>query len=102
MTWRPLVSIGMPLHNAERHLAEALDSLLAQDYQNLELIISDNASSDATELIGRAYAERDTRIRYHRAETNHGAVWNFNRVLSSLRVSASCGLRTTTCEPPGS
>jgi len=70
----------MPLHNAERHLAEALDSLLAQDYQNLELIISDNASSDATELIGRAYAERDTRIRYHRAETNHGAVWNFNRV----------------------
>jgi glycosyltransferase involved in cell wall biosynthesis len=76
----PLVSIGMPLYNAERHLAEALDSLLAQDYQNLELIISDNASSDATEGICRAYAARDTRISYHRAETNHGAVWNFNRV----------------------
>lgn len=70
----------MPLYNAERHLTEALDSLLAQDYQNLELIISDNASSDATESICRAYAARDARINYHRAETNHGAVWNFNRV----------------------
>jgi glycosyltransferase involved in cell wall biosynthesis len=80
MTWGPLVSIGMPLYNAERHLAEALDSLLAQDYENLELIISDNASSDATESICRAYAAREKRISYHRAETNRGAVLNFNRV----------------------
>jgi glycosyltransferase involved in cell wall biosynthesis len=70
----------MPLYNAERHLAEALDSLLAQDYNNLELIISDNASTDATESICRAYAARDTRIRYYRAATNRGAVWNFNFV----------------------
>ncbi|MHB8590012.1 MAG: glycosyltransferase family 2 protein [Candidatus Dormibacteraceae bacterium] len=76
-----VVSIGMPLHNAERHLAEALDSLIAQDYENLELIISDNASSDGTGAICRAYAARDKRIRYHRADINHGAVWNFNRVL---------------------
>lgn len=80
MTWRPLVSIGMPLFNAERHLAEALDSLLAQDYPNLELIISDNASTDATESICREYAARDKRISYHRTEANQGAVWNFNHV----------------------
>jgi glycosyltransferase involved in cell wall biosynthesis len=70
----------MPVRNAERHLAEALDSLLAQDYQNFELIVSDNASTDATESICRAYAARDKRVRYHRAESNQGAVRNFNRV----------------------
>ena len=75
----------MPLYNAERHLTEALDSVLAQDHQNFELIISDNASSDDTESICRAYAARDTRIRYDRAETNHGAVWNFNRVFELAR-----------------
>ena len=76
----PLVSIGMPLYNAERHLAEALDSLLAQDYSNFEVLISDNASSDATESICRAYAARDPRISYQRSDRNLGAVWNFNRV----------------------
>jgi len=80
MTARPLVSIGMPLHNAGRHLVEALDSLLAQDYRDLELIISDNASTDTTESICRDYAARDSRISYERTETNEGAVWNFNRV----------------------
>ncbi len=70
----------MPLWNAERHVREALDSILAQDYQNFELIISDNASSDATESICREYAARDNRVRYHRAEVNQGAVRNFNRV----------------------
>jgi hypothetical protein len=79
------VSIGMPLYNAERHLAEALDSLLAQDYEDIELVISDNASSDGTEAICRAYAARDKRITYQRAEVNHGAVWNFNRVFELSR-----------------
>ena len=77
---RPLVSIGMPLHNAGRQLAEALDSLLAQDYRDIELIISDNASTDTTESICRHYAARDSRISYQRTESNQGAVWNFNRV----------------------
>jgi glycosyltransferase involved in cell wall biosynthesis len=75
----PLVSIGMPVYNGERYLPEALDSLLAQDYRNIVITISDNASTDATEAICRRYAERDGRIRYHRAAQNMGAVWNFNR-----------------------
>jgi len=73
------VSIGMPIRNAERFLEVAIDSLLSQDYPNFELIISDNASSDRTEEICRAYARRDKRIAYHRSEENRGAVWNFNR-----------------------
>src|SRR5260370_28648948 len=70
----------MPLYNSERYLAEALDSLLAQDHRDFELIMSDNGPSDAPESICRDYAAHDTRIRYHRTEDNLGAVWNFNRV----------------------
>ena len=77
----PLVSIGLPVYNGENYLREALDSLLAQDYRNFELIISDNASTDSTARICQEYIERETRIRYFRADQNNGASWNFNRVL---------------------
>ena len=76
----PLVSIGVPLHNGERYLREALDSLLAQDYPNLEIVISDNASTDASREICEGYAKRDPRIAYHRVDGNMGAIWNFNHV----------------------
>lgn len=75
----------MPLYNAERYVREALDALLAQDYPNFELIISDNDSTDATASICREYAARDRRIQYHRAESNMGAVWNFRRVFELSR-----------------
>ena len=47
-TGQPLVSIGMPVYNGERYVDEALRSLLAQDYPNLEIVVSDNASTDQT------------------------------------------------------
>ncbi len=81
----PRVSIGMPAYNAANYIAEAIDSLLAQTYTDFELIISDNASTDDTELICLSYAERDSRIRYHRQEENQGAFWNFHRVLELAR-----------------
>jgi len=74
------VSIGMPVYNGERYLRDALDSLLAQSYEDFELLISDNASTDATEDICRSYATRDARIRYVRLRKNYGAVANFNEV----------------------
>ena len=76
----PLVSIGMPVYNGDRYLRLALDSLLAQDYDNFELIISDNASTDKTPEICREYAARDSRIRYYRNPTNLGSSKNFNLV----------------------
>jgi glycosyltransferase involved in cell wall biosynthesis len=85
MSTRPLVSIGMPLYNAEAYLRESLEALLAQDYSNFEIIISDNASGDKTEAICREYTARDPRIRYFRAERNMGAVWNFRRVYELSR-----------------
>lgn len=74
------VSIGLPVYNGERYLAATLDSLLTQTYSDLELVISDNASTDATEEICRAYAGRDARVRYYRNATNLGAAPNYNRV----------------------
>lgn len=78
---RPLVSIGLPVRNGARYLSAALDSILGQDYEPIELIVSDNASTDATEAICRDRAARDPRVRYVRSERNRGAVWNFRRVL---------------------
>lgn len=77
----PRVSIGVPVYNGERFVAETLDSLLAQTFEDFELIICDNASTDRTEQICRTYAGRDARIRYVRNAENLGAGRNFRRVL---------------------
>lgn len=69
----------MPVHNGERFLRDALDSLLGQDYRNFEIIISDNASIDATSRIAQEYARADDRIRYYSNPTNIGMFNNFNR-----------------------
>lgn len=75
---KPRVSIGLPVYNGERYLKEAVDSILAQTFTEFELIISDNASTDATAEISQAYAARDPRIRYHRNAANLGAARNYN------------------------
>lgn len=76
----PLVSIGVPVFNGERELDRCLDGLLRQDYPNLEIIISDNASTDGTQAICERYAQADRRIQYVRADRNNGSYWNFNKV----------------------
>jgi glycosyltransferase involved in cell wall biosynthesis len=82
---RPLVSLGLPVYNGEKYLRRAIDSLLAQDYENLELIISDNASTDRTVEICQEYQLKDRRVHYYRNEKNMGGAWNFNRVLELAR-----------------
>jgi glycosyltransferase involved in cell wall biosynthesis len=77
----PLVSVGFPVYNGEEHLGEALASIVDQDYENLEIIVSDNASTDRTRDIVAEVAARDPRIRYSRSESNMGAPANFNRCL---------------------
>lgn len=76
----PAISIGLPVYNGEKYLKQSLDSILKQDFPDFELIISDNASTDATEEICRAYAARDSRIQYSRLSENFGAAKNYNRV----------------------
>lgn len=73
------VSIGMPVYNGEPYLEAAIRSNLDQTYGEFELIISDNASTDATETICRDLAATDERIRYVRNDRNLGAAANYNR-----------------------
>ena len=74
------VTIGLPVYNGEKFIANTLEALLGQSYGKFELIISDNASTDKTEQICREFASRDSRIRYVRQPKNLGAVPNFNCV----------------------
>jgi glycosyltransferase involved in cell wall biosynthesis len=85
MSMAPRLSIGLPVYNGEKYLAEALDALLGQTYGDFELIISDNASTDTTEEVCRDYAARDARIRYIRQSANIGAGPNHNVVFLEAR-----------------
>jgi glycosyltransferase involved in cell wall biosynthesis len=76
----PRISLGMPVFNGEAFLEPAIASILSQTYEDFELLISDNASTDGTEAICAKYAAKDKRIRYYRNAKNIGAVKNFNRV----------------------
>jgi Glycosyltransferases involved in cell wall biogenesis len=73
------VSVGLPVYNGEQYLAVALGSIVAQDHGNLEIIVSDNASTDRTQEIIAQFAAWDQRIRYTRNDRNIGAPANFNR-----------------------
>ncbi|WP_327668367.1 MULTISPECIES: glycosyltransferase family 2 protein [unclassified Streptomyces] len=85
MTAHPRLSIGLPVYNGEEYLAESLDALLGQTYEDFELVISDNASTDATQDICRKYAAQDSRIRYIRLSRNVGATPNHNYVFTESR-----------------
>ena len=78
----PKVTVGLAVYNGENHgLRECLESILEQDYANIEVIISDNASTDHTAQLCLEFAAKDHRIRFYQHETNLGAVKNFYRVL---------------------
>ena len=75
------VAIGLPVYNGDNYLAAAIESILAQSYGDFDFLISDNASTDGTEEICRAYARRDRRIRYIRQAQNVGAAANYNLIV---------------------
>lgn len=85
MNTQPLVSIALATFNGESHLAAQLDSLLTQDYRNLEIIISDDYSTDGTWKILQSYAARDLRIRLLPRKPNVGYVKNFLRAFIACR-----------------
>lgn len=75
------VAIGLPVYNGADYLPNAIASILAQTFGDFELLISDNASDDATEDVCRNYARLDRRIRYARQARNIGAAANHNFVV---------------------
>lgn len=78
MTLSPTITVGLPVYNGEPFLRAALDGVLAQTFGDFILLISDNASTDATQDICEECARRDRRVRYVRQDTNRGAARNLN------------------------
>jgi glycosyltransferase involved in cell wall biosynthesis len=81
----PLVTVGLPVYQGEEFIDEAIRSIRSQTHGDLELIISDNGSTDATEEICRTHASEDGRIRYHRSPVNRGSSWNYCRLVNLAR-----------------
>jgi len=81
----PKVSIGLPVYNGQQYIRFAIESLLSQSFSDFELIICDNASTDATQDICMEYIRRDIRVSYNRSEVNFGAAPNFNRAFKLSR-----------------
>lgn len=78
---RPTVCVGLAVYNGGTLLSQAIESILSQDFENIQLIISDNCSTDNTEEVCLKYQTMDKRIKYHRLEENLGGGINFKNVL---------------------
>lgn len=83
-TVEPLVSIVTPVHNEEGHLAECIESILAQTYENWDYTIVDNCSTDASLEIARRYAAKDRRIRICENRQLLEAIPNHNLALHQI------------------
>ena len=78
------VIIGLPVYNAQKHVAAAIESHLSQSFADFELLIADNCSTDATLEISADYARRDKRIKVLTAERNRGNRWNHLRLIEAI------------------
>jgi len=84
MVNQPLVSVVTPFHNTAAYLAECIESVLAQTYQNFEYILVDNCSTDGSTEIAERYMGRDPRIRLIRWRALLSQVQNYNRSLEEI------------------
>lgn len=84
---RPLVSVGMPVHNGAAYLGDALESVLSQTWKELEVILVDNASEDRSRAIAERFARRDGRLRIVASPINRGAAWSHNEAFRTSKGS---------------
>ena len=82
----PRLTIGLPVFNGEEYLAESIDALLGQTFEDFHLLIADNVSTDGTADICRRYEKQDSRVRYLRHPRNIGAAPNHNFVVAECRT----------------
>lgn len=85
MTSVGLVSVVMPAHNADRFLKESIESVVAQSYENWELLLVDDGSRDRTREIADAFARRDSRIRVFHHEKARGPAEARNTALENAK-----------------
>ena len=81
----PLVSIGLLSYNRDKLIGSAIESLLAQSYPNIEIIISDDASSDTSSIIVKTYAQKHPTIRFYQQKKNIGIPGNSHFVLQKAK-----------------
>ena len=85
----PLVSVVTPVYNGERYLAECIESVLEQTFENWEYVVVDNQSTDATPTIVERYAREDPRIRLHRTDAFRPVIPNWNYALRQMSAESS-------------
>jgi len=88
----PSVSVVMPAYNSEKYIGRAIESILNQTHEDLELIIGDDCSTDSTWEIIREYAKRDTRVKPFRNEVNSGAAATTNRGVEMATAELIAGM----------
>jgi len=81
----PLVSVGLLSYNRDKLIGLAIKSLLAQSYPNIEIIISDDASSDTSPVIAKTYARKHPSIRFYQQNENLGIPENSHFVLQKAK-----------------
>ena len=77
----PLVSIALPVYNGEKWLEQAINTLIKQSYENVEIIVADDCSSDNSQEICEQYASKYSQIAFIKNETNLGVQGNFLKIL---------------------
>src|SRR5712692_9727325 len=88
---QPLVSVVTPVYNGEKYLAECIESILAQTYQNWEYIIVNNCSTDRSLEIAQGYAKKDARIRIYNNQEFVGMIQNHNIALGQISSESKYG-----------
>jgi glycosyltransferase involved in cell wall biosynthesis len=86
--YEPLISIITLTYNHEDYIAECIESVLCQTYENWEMIIVDDASTDGTPYLVEQYAKKDNRIKFIRNEKNNGPLFfdvTFNLALKEAK-----------------
>lgn len=78
------VTVGIPVHNGEKYIEKRIESIIKQTYQNFEIIISDNASTDNTSKFCEKFS-KDEKIHYHKQKTNIGIFKNFNYLIANAK-----------------
>lgn len=86
---QPLVSVVTPFHNTAEYLAECIESVIHQSYQNWEYTLLDNCSTDGSDRIARKYAASEPRIRLLRNDTLLPQAQNYNAALSQISAQSS-------------
>src|SRR3989344_5962781 len=82
---KPLVSILLPVYNASGHLSEALESILAQKYKDIEVIAVDDDSKDHSVRVLKKFKAADNRLRIYRNKNHYGLTTSLNRALAKAK-----------------